>query len=113
MKNPAVSVIIPVYNRKKLFLEALESVMNQSFRDFELIVADDCSEDNLKTAVSGGIQLKWLRLKKHTGMAGLVRNRGAEAAAGEYIAFLDSDDLWEKRNLKNSSVLCRNLKVKI
>ncbi len=104
MRNPSVSVIIPVFNRKKLFTEAVESVVNQSFSNFELIVADDCSTVDLESAVSSipgieNIALKWIRLDKHTGMAGKVRNRGVDASSSEYIAFLDSDDLWERDKL--------------
>ena len=106
MKKSLVSVIIPVYNRTSLLLESVTSVVNQSFKDFELIIADDCSEENIKAAVSkipgiSGITLKWVCPEKHSGMAGKVRNLGVDASLSEYIAFLDSDDVWEKDKLKN------------
>ncbi|MCL2293959.1 MAG: glycosyltransferase family 2 protein [Spirochaetes bacterium] len=99
MKKPLISVIIPVYNRSNLLKEAVNSVMSQSFADFELIIADDCSEEDIQKAVETllvreNISIKFLRLQKHSGMPGLVRNFGCKAAEGRYIAFLDSDDLW-------------------
>lgn len=105
MKKPSVSVIIPVYNRSSLLREAVLSVVRQSFEDFELIIADDCSSENLRYTVleipgTGGIPLKFIRLDKHSGMPGFVRNRGAEKAEGDYIAFLDSDDIWMPEKLE-------------
>ena len=99
MKKPSVSVIIPVYNRSSLLREAVSSVVRQSYRDFELIIADDCSSEDLHSVVPGiqgteGLPLKFIRLDAHSGMPGFVRNRGAEKAEGDYIAFLDSDDIW-------------------
>ena len=115
MPSPAVSVIIPVYNRKKLLAEAVKSVVNQSFSDFELIIADDCSTEDLESSVYSipGIEkiaMKWIRLEKHSGMAGLVRNRGVDASSGGYIAFLDSDDLWEEYKLEKQYSLMMSLK---
>ena len=110
-----VSVIIPVYNRKELLKEAIKSVVNQSFGDFELIIADDSSSEDIRSAVSAvpginDVTLRWLRLEKHTGMAGMERNHGVDAAKAEYIAFLDSDDLWEKDKLEKQYKLMQDLK---
>lgn len=102
---PAVSVIIPVYNRPKLILEALDSVFSQSFSDFECIVADDGSDDGTAEVVEGmlekpqaGPALRLLSLP-HSGFPGKVRNRGVREARGKYVAFLDSDDLWKREKL--------------
>ena len=118
MGNPSVSVIIPVYNRAGLLAEAVESVMKQTFRDYELIIADDCSDDSPEPAIEKlsrkySVPVKWVRLQKHSGMPGLVRNRGAEKAAGSYIAFLDSDDLWvpEKLEVQSAVPACGRLPV--
>ncbi|MBN2652695.1 MAG: glycosyltransferase family 2 protein [Spirochaetales bacterium] len=92
MSNPFFSVIIPVYNRENLIDSAIESVLRQSFSDYELIVVDDGSTDRSLYHVGKSAD-KLLRLE-HSGMAGLVRNRGAELASGKFLAFLDSDDLW-------------------
>ncbi len=105
MKKPSVSVIIPVYNRSSLLREAVSSVVRQSFKDFELIIADDCSSEDLRSAVLGipgiaDVPLKFIRLDAHSGMPGFVRNRGGEKAEGEYIAFLDSDDIWMPNKLE-------------
>ncbi len=105
MKKPSVSVIIPVYNRSSLLREVVSSVVRQSFKDFELIIADDCSSEDLRSAVLGipgiaDVPLKFIRLDAHSGMPGFVRNRGGEKAEGEYIAFLDSDDIWMPNKLE-------------
>ena len=117
MKKIPVSVIIPVYNRTSLLIESVSSVVNQSFKDFELIIADDCSEEDIKTAVSAvpgidKINLKWISLEKHSGMAGKMRNLGVDASFSEYIAFLDSDDVWEKDKLKKQYSFMQELKNK-
>jgi glycosyltransferase involved in cell wall biosynthesis len=95
--KPAVSVVIPTWNRFPLLAEAVESVRAQSFRDFELIVVDDGSEDETPLLAKEP-DIRYLRIE-HSGMPGAVRNRGVEAASGKYIAFLDSDDLWRPNKL--------------
>jgi len=101
--HPLVSVIIPTYNRKTLVLEAVESVLQGTFRDFELIVVDDGSTDGtLETLSQRGFTVSPLFLISlpHTGLPGLVRNRGARIARGTYLAFLDADDLWLPQKLE-------------
>ncbi len=93
---PVVSVIIPVYNRFELAKEAVSSALGQTYRDLELIIVDDGSIDMtplLPTYYRDDLRVKYIKLK-HSGMPGLVRNRGVDIAQGKYIAFLDSDDLW-------------------
>lgn len=93
---PVVSVIIPVYNRFEMAKEAVVSVIGQTYRDLELIIVDDGSIDMtplLPTYYADDLRVKYIRLT-HSGMPGLVRNRGVDIAQGKYIAFLDSDDLW-------------------
>ncbi len=93
---PLVSVIIPVYNRFEMAKEAVSSVIGQTFRDLELIIIDDGSIDMtslLPTYYNDDLRVKYIKIK-HSGMPGLVRNRGVDTAQGKYIAFLDSDDLW-------------------
>ncbi len=99
MKDIKVSVIIPVYNRFELFSEALDSVLRQTFGDFEIIVVDDGSEDRQIQWLSMINGTKYIRVE-HTGRAGFVRNRGVEISSGKYISFLDSDDLWNIRKLE-------------
>ena len=90
---PLVSVVIPTYNRAELVQEAADSVLAQSYRPLELIVVDDGSTDTTAAALARRPALRTLR-QEHTGMPGQVRNAGARLARGEYLAFLDSDDLW-------------------
>jgi glycosyltransferase involved in cell wall biosynthesis len=94
---PLVTVIIPHYNRSCLLLEAVDSVLNQTFEDFECIIVDDGSTEPLPTLPSDN-RLRLIR-KPHSGLPGEVRNRGAEEAAGRLLAFLDSDDLWRPEKL--------------
>lgn len=97
-----VSVIIPTYNRKNFLKEALLSVYNQTFKDFEVIVYDDGStDDTLKLAdlFKKYYPLTYIFSKENRGPS-YARNRAVELAKGRYIAFLDSDDLWLKNKLK-------------
>jgi glycosyltransferase involved in cell wall biosynthesis len=89
---PKVSVIIPTYNRLPLLKQALASVKAQDYQNYELIVVDDGSTDGTGEWLSA--QDVHRIFLKHTGFPGLVRNRGAEAAGGKYLCFLDSDDVW-------------------
>jgi glycosyltransferase involved in cell wall biosynthesis len=99
------SVIIPVYNRELLIREALDSVLAQSLPPSEIIVADDGSTDNTLSVVRSlleerGGTIPWRILElSHSGMAGAVRNRGVEVSKADWIAFLDSDDLWEPEKM--------------
>jgi glycosyltransferase involved in cell wall biosynthesis len=94
---PSVSVIIPTWNRLALLRQAVNSVRAQTYRDFELIIVDDGSTDGTREWLSAeGIRTVSL---PHAGFPGLARNRGAQNAAGRYLAFLDSDDLWEPEKL--------------
>lgn len=86
-------------------MQAAASVLAQTVTDFELIIVDDGSEKEISTAAGiGDERVRVIRLK-HTGLPGLVRNRGAEAARGRYLAFLDSDDLWKPEKLRLQSSL--------
>ena len=95
--TPAISVVIPMFNAEGFIEEALESVLNQTFDDYEVIVVDDCSTDRSIEIVEGMIdrfngKLKLIRLPKNNGEAGSPRNIGMNYAIGKYIFFLDSDD---------------------
>ena len=99
---PLISAVIPTYNRLSFLKEAVESVLGQTLSPLELIIADDGSTDG--TEEYGATLLKesgirYLRLK-NSGLPGKVRNAGAEFAAGKYLAFLDSDDLWKPEKLE-------------
>lgn len=91
---PQVSVIIPTYNRASFIAEAIRSVQEQSYADVEIIVADDGSTDDTPHVVSQfGSAVIYLVLP-HRGQPAATRNAGLRAAEGEYVAFLDSDDLF-------------------
>lgn len=87
------SVIIPVYNRERLIEKALDSVFAQTFDDFEVIVVDDGSTDQTAEVVRAHPSSVQLIRQENSG-PGAARNTGIEAASGEYVAFLDSDDKW-------------------
>jgi glycosyltransferase involved in cell wall biosynthesis len=90
---PEVSVIIPTYNRERFVVRAVQSVLNQTFSDLELIVVDDGSTDDTRSTLqqfSGRIRY----LHQHNGGVSAARNNGIRAASGRWLAFLDSDDEW-------------------
>jgi glycosyltransferase involved in cell wall biosynthesis len=95
---PFVSVIIPVFNREKLLSRAIDSVMRQTFRDYELIVVDDASDDGTGNVASVNPDVKYIRLSAHSGVS-RARNAGVDASIGEWLCFLDSDDVWHKDKL--------------
>ncbi len=90
---PLVSVIIPTYNRGWIVQKAIDSVLDQSFSDFELIVVDDGSTDNSKNILHAYGDKITVIAQQNKGVSA-ARNRGINVARGEYIAFLDSDDTW-------------------
>jgi len=93
-----VTVIIPTFNRAYCLAESIRSVLDQSFTDFELIVVDDGSTDNTPDVLRQFSGIRPIRLEENRGVS-FARNRGMVEARGEWIAFLDSDDLWEKEKL--------------
>jgi len=98
---PAVSIILPTYNRAHLVGKAIQSVLNQTYQDFELIVVDDGSVDNTVEVVKSfnDPRIRYLRHEKNKGGAA-ARNTGIKAARGRYIAFQDSDDEWLPEKLE-------------
>src|SRR3970282_3033927 len=90
---PAVSVIIPTHNRWPMIGEAVESVLAQSFKDFELIVVDDGSSDGSAENIKAWGHDIRIVVQSPRGVSA-ARNYGASVARGRYLAFLDSDDLW-------------------
>jgi glycosyltransferase involved in cell wall biosynthesis len=97
---PLISVIIPAYNGEKTIRETIESVLNQSFKDFEILVINDGSQDATLDIINS---IKDFRLKvfsySNAGQA-VSRNRGFSQSSGEFIAFLDADDLWTPTKLE-------------
>jgi glycosyltransferase involved in cell wall biosynthesis len=97
---PLVSVIIPTYNRSGLVKEAVESVLSQTVRDLEIIVVDDGSADDTKAVIESIPDKRVKYFYKSNGGVSSARNLGLSKANGEYIGFLDSDDLWPKNYLE-------------
>jgi glycosyltransferase involved in cell wall biosynthesis len=97
---PAISVVMPVYNRAAVVGEAIDSVLQQDFPDFELIVVDDGSTDGTRAVIEAidDPRLRYISLPSNAG-GNAARNRGVEAATAPLIAFLDSDDLYLPRKL--------------
>ncbi|MBM6614267.1 glycosyltransferase family 2 protein [Desemzia sp. RIT804] len=102
MNKPIISVITPVYNAEKYIENTINSVREQTFAHFEMILVDDCSTDNSREVIEKitkvDSRVKYVLLENNSGAA-VARNTGIEAAKGRYIAFLDSDDVWKKDKL--------------
>ena len=96
-KEELVSIIMPAYNCGDFIGIALDSVINQSYKNWEVIVVDDCSTDNTADVVQEYIKndnrIKYHKLEKNSGAA-VARNKAVDLASGKYMAFLDSDDVW-------------------
>jgi glycosyltransferase involved in cell wall biosynthesis len=107
--EPAVSVVIPTYNRAPLLGRSIRSVLEQSYEDFEVIVVDDGSMDETASIVAGirDPRVRYVALARNTG-AGAARNVGIRMARGRFLAFQDSDDEWMPSKLsKQMSAFAR------
>ncbi|WP_242620471.1 glycosyltransferase family 2 protein [Senegalia massiliensis] len=106
-----MSIITPVYNAEKLIDETINSVLIQTYKDFEMILIDDCSTDSsrkvIKKYTDKDKRIKYSRLDKNSGAA-VARNKGIELATGRYICFLDSDDLWTNTKLEEQLNFMKN-----
>lgn len=116
-----VSVIIPTYNRADKIKPAVESVLNQTYTDFELIVVDDGSTDNTSEVIESIEDSRIRYVHQENAGACAARNNGINYAKGEYIAFHDSDDIWHKDKLEkqmnallqnNADIVCCRLNKK-
>lgn len=98
-----ISVITPTYNCGKFIGETIESVINQTYKNWEMIIVDDCSTDDTKEQVEKYLKndwrIKYYCLDKNSG-ASVARTKAMELANGNYMAFLDSDDLWVASKLE-------------
>lgn len=100
-KPGLVSVIMPSYNTARFIGETIQSVINQTYKELELLIVDDCSTDNTDEVVASfsDHRIKYFKNPKNSGAA-VSRNRALREAKGEWIAFLDSDDLWMPEKLE-------------
>ena len=97
---PTISVVIPAYNAAKTILETIDSVRQQTFSDFEVIVINDGSNDNTAELVNAVADDRLRLFSYENGGAAIARNRGIDHVSGEFIAFLDADDLWTPDKLE-------------
>lgn len=99
--NELVSIIMPSYNTAHLIRDTIDSVLAQTYTDWELLIIDDCSTDNTDEVVASihDERIRYLNNDKNSGAA-ISRNRGLCEARGKWVAFLDSDDLWHPTKLE-------------
>ena len=107
---PFVTVIIPTYNRREFLKDAVDSVLEQTYRDFELIIVDDGSTDSRGDIIKKhrDSRIRYI-LQENRGVSA-ARNRGILEAQGKYISFLDSDDLWKRDKLETQIDLVKEKK---
>lgn len=102
MEPTLVSIITPTYNSEEFISETMNSIINQTYQNWELLITDDCSNDNTVEIVKQYIlkdkRIKLFELKDNSG-AGVARNNSIKNAKGRYIAFCDSDDKWKPEKL--------------
>jgi len=102
-----VTVIIPTYNSAKYITEAVDSVLAQTYKNFEIIVVDDGSTDDTDEVLKPYMD-KIIYIKKKNGGPASARNRGIESSSGEFIAFLDADDVWLPEKLERQVEFMKN-----
>ena len=122
--NPLVSVIIPSYNGLPFLKDAVKSVLEQTYKNFELIIVDDSSKDNthryILSLIKKDKRIKYFKTPKNTGTTAAARNFGIKKSKGEFLSFLDADDLWYKQKLqkqidnlkKNTVISCTSCNYK-
>lgn len=100
--NELVSIITPSYNTADFISQTIECVLNQTYTNWEMIIVDDCSTDNTKEVISKYNDTRIIYVENETNSgAAFSRNKALKIAKGEWIAFLDSDDLWDKTKIES------------
>lgn len=113
MEKGLVSIITPIYNGEKYIEETINSVLNQTYQKWEMIIVDDGSKDNSATIIQNYVDKDsriYLIQQSNAGSAS-ARNNGIRKAKGQYIALLDSDDLWEPEFLESQLELMAQMKT--
>ena len=95
-----ISVVIPLYNKEKQIAKTLQTVLNQTYQDFEIVIVNDGSTDGSVDEVKKFLNPRIRLINQKNGGVSAARNRGIEEAKGEYIAFLDADDVWDIEHLE-------------
>lgn len=103
MKSDLVSIVIPVFNAERFIKDTIDSILNQTYTNWELILVNDCSSDNsvkiIQEYLKKDKRIKLIENRKNS-KAAITRNNGIKAANGKYICFIDADDFWDKSKLK-------------
>lgn len=111
MTEPLVSIIMPAYNAEKYIKQAINSVQNQDYSNWELLICDDCSTDGTKNIIKRfqdeDDRIKLFELQNNSGVT-KARNKALENSTGKYIAFLDSDDFWLPNKLTTQIEFMKN-----
>lgn len=107
--NNLISIIIPAYNAEKYIKETIDSALEQTHKNIEIIIVNDGSTDNTENIIKSYTddRIKYFK-QKNSGLAGIARNTGIRQANGDYIAFLDADDIWVKDKLKKQIKILDN-----
>lgn len=102
IEKELVSIIMPSYNTGKFIKETINSVLNQTYKNWELLIVDDCSSDNTDEIIKSinDNRIIYMKNNKNSGAA-VSRNKALREAKGKWIAFLDSDDIWLPKKLEN------------
>lgn len=112
IKQPLVSVIMPTYNYAQFIGDAIESVINQTWQTWEMLIIDDGSTDNTESVVqfyvSKDSRIRYFALGQNSGRAAVARNYGISNSKGKYVAFLDSDDMWKPTKIERQIELLEN-----
>ncbi|MCL1989155.1 MAG: glycosyltransferase [Firmicutes bacterium] len=107
-----ISIIMAAYNAEKTIAESVNSVISQTFEDWELIIADDKSSDNTIAAIPQDYRIRIIKSETNSGAAA-ARNLAVAAATGDWLAFLDSDDLWHPQKLQKQAEHIKKTNAKI
>lgn len=112
--NSLVSIITPCFNSEKFIAETIQSVQQQTYQNWEMIIVDDCSDDDtvsiIKSFAAKDERIRFSRLDKNSG-AGIARETALSKAKGKYIAFLDADDLWKPLKLEKQLQFLKDNKL--
>jgi teichuronic acid biosynthesis glycosyltransferase TuaG len=114
MEKPLVSIITPSFNSERFISETIQSVQNQTYQNWKMIIVDDCSTDNtvsiIKQFATNDSRILFFQLEKNSG-AGIARELALSQAKGDYISFLDADDLWKPLKLEKQLQFLKDNKI--
>lgn len=113
--NKKISIITPCFNAEQFIAQTIDSVLQQTYTNWEMILIDDCSEDKTVAIIKRYIQqnknIRLIQLEKNSGLPAVPRNIGIQEAKGKWIAFLDADDIWHPQKLQKQMEVANSQKV--